>query len=127
MDEELVARSEYSVPRKPSGLVMNLWSDGGSWSGNMSVSTEALMQVLWVQVVFNVSGPVGGMCGEEGCEGGKRKRGEDGCTVVCRVDGVQEVGVPEVAFRVSAASIRLSGPGSWSFVVAAVVVCILGL
>ncbi|EON67400.1 hypothetical protein W97_06653 [Coniosporium apollinis CBS 100218] len=127
MDEELVARSEYSVPRKPSGLVMNLWSDGGSWSGNMSVGAEALMQVLWVQVVFNVSGPVGGMCGEEGCEGGKRKRGEDGCTVVCRVDGVQEVGVPEVAFRVSAASIRLSGPGSWIFVVAAVMVSILGL
>ncbi|KAJ9648016.1 hypothetical protein H2199_001793 [Coniosporium tulheliwenetii] len=37
VDGELMARSEYSVPRKPSGLVMNLWSDGGSWSGNMSV------------------------------------------------------------------------------------------
>ncbi|OJD38582.1 glycoside hydrolase family 16 protein [Diplodia corticola] len=66
------ATNTYSVPRRPSYLVLNMWSDGGEWSGNMSVGGAAELQVQWVEVVFNVSGAVGGPAGAEGDE--KRKR-----------------------------------------------------
>ena len=104
-----MAQNTYSVPRKPSGLVLNMWSDGGEWSGNMSVGDKAEFQIGWVELVFNTSGRI------EGPGGGNKKRGvkvaaetvekdslvkrkkKEGCEVVCKVDGVEQVGTPEVA------------------------------
>ncbi|KAK8192996.1 concanavalin A-like lectin/glucanase domain-containing protein [Phyllosticta capitalensis] len=60
LDGRLVASNSYSVPRKPSGLVLNMWSNGGSWSGNMTEGDAAEFHVQWVQMVFNTSGPRGG-------------------------------------------------------------------
>lgn len=60
LDDRLVASNSYSVPRKPSGLVLNMWSNGGSWSGNMTEGDAAEFHVQWVQMVFNTSGPRGG-------------------------------------------------------------------
>lgn len=91
----------YGVPKKPSSLTLNVWSDGGIWSGNMSVGDEAYLQVQWVEMVFNTSGPV---TGPRGATRGKRwlglagmleKRKGKGCETVCTVDGVQRVGFPE--------------------------------
>ncbi|KAF2189474.1 glycoside hydrolase family 16 protein [Zopfia rhizophila CBS 207.26] len=89
-----VAANTYSVPRKPSGLVLNMWSDGGEWSGNMSVGDSAEFQIQWIELVFNTSGPV------EGPDDGKNKRSrktkKKGCEVVCKVDDVKDIGTPEV-------------------------------
>ncbi|KAF2496250.1 concanavalin A-like lectin/glucanase [Lophium mytilinum] len=82
LDASLVASSMYSVPRKPSGIFMNLWGDGGVWTGEMAQGGSAVLVVEWVEAVFNTSGPVAGRA--------------EGCEVVCRVDGVREVGWPEV-------------------------------
>lgn len=82
------------MPRKPSGVILNMWSDGGEWSGIMPVGGQAELQVQWVQVLFNTSGK------------NKRsdmdwlvKRREKGCKVVCAVDGVNRTGWPEVRFE----------------------------
>jgi hypothetical protein len=88
LDDGLVASNTYSVPREPSGLIMNLWSDGGEWSWEMGIGEEVWLEVEWVEAVFDTSGPVDGP--------GKGKRGMEGCETVCKVDGVKEVGVPEV-------------------------------
>ncbi|KAK8216470.1 concanavalin A-like lectin/glucanase domain-containing protein [Phyllosticta capitalensis] len=108
LDGRLVASNSYSVPRKPSGLVLNMWSNGGSWSGNMTEGDAAEFHVQWVQMVFNTSGPRGGPDAEtkkmrrsarllEEREWPEEQLGP-GCETVCRVDGVKAVGYPEVAY-----------------------------
>lgn len=101
-----VAGMEYGVPRWPSGLVVNLWGDGGVWSGGMAGGGEAGLEIQWVEMVFNTSGPVDGLVtgarrarrwwwwrGRGG--EGREKRGVGGCRVPCTVDGVRRVGWPE--------------------------------
>ena len=124
-----VANNTYSVPRKPSGLVMNMWSDGGVWSGNMSVGGSAEYHIQWIELVFNTSGPVGGPGGgygkreEEAAPMEKRK--SKGCQVVCRVDGVKDAGFPEVA-HVSAAGLGIIPLlSSWGLVVVVGLVAIV--
>lgn len=94
-----VAGMEYGVPRWPSGLVVNLWGDGGVWSGGMGVGGEAGLEIQWVEMVFNTSGPVGGTTERRWWRDGggwrKERRGEGGCRVPCTVDGVRRVGWPE--------------------------------
>ncbi|KAK1751762.1 beta-glucanase [Echria macrotheca] len=48
-----VAQISFQTPRDPSKIILNAWSDGGQWSGNMSVGDSAYMQVQWLEVVFN--------------------------------------------------------------------------
>ncbi|KAH7054470.1 concanavalin A-like lectin/glucanase domain-containing protein [Macrophomina phaseolina] len=106
LNNVLRATNTYSVPRKPSGLVLNMWSDGGEWSGNMSVNGSAELQIQWIELVFNTSGPVEGPGGENAGAGRLVKRKGKRCDVVCRVDGVNKTGFPEIA-HVSAASYGL--------------------
>jgi beta-glucanase (GH16 family) len=127
VDGQFIAQNNYSVPRKPSGLVLNMWSDGGVWSGNMSVGASAELQVQWVQVVFNTSGKregpgksrgghkgkrsfadLGGE-GFDGDEKGFEKRGEKGCKTVCKVDGVEKDGFPQVAYVSTGATAMVFG------------------
>jgi hypothetical protein len=95
-----VAKTTYSVPSAPSYLVMNMWSDGGEWSGDMEVGESAEFQIQWVELVFNTSGPVEGAPDPQL----ERRGGEEGCKVVCKVDGLKETGKPEV--------VSLAGPGA---------------
>lgn len=61
VDGELVLEKRMNVPREPSGLILNLWGDGGRWSGGgMAVGDGVALGVEWVEMSFNVSGPVGG-------------------------------------------------------------------
>jgi len=107
IDGQYAAQNSYSVPREPSGLVLNMWSNGNDWSGNMTVGDSAELQIQWVQLVFNTSGP------REGTAGGNKKlkrytdewrehlwakRKGNGCKTVCVVDGVQTVGYPQVVY-----------------------------
>jgi beta-glucanase (GH16 family) len=73
VDGKLVATNGFNVPKKPSGIILNLWSDGGVWSGNMSVSGRAEMHVQWVQIAFNTSGNREGPRGKRGGKVKKKK------------------------------------------------------
>jgi hypothetical protein len=114
VDGELVADSTYSVPRKPSGVVVNMWSDGGEWSGIMPVGDQAELQLQWIEVVFNTSGSRDGpKTGNRSGGNGKSKRGVLGkrkasknCKVVCAADGVSRVGWPEIRFTADARAIN---------------------
>ncbi|KAL6704794.1 hypothetical protein ACN47E_007598 [Coniothyrium glycines] len=105
LNSRQVAASTYSVPRKPSGLTINMWSDGGSWSGNMTDGGSAEFQVQWIEMTFNTSGPY---------DGGKSKRDEslekrkDGCKTVCKIDDVAQIGTPEIVHQGSAMGMSVS-------------------
>lgn len=103
LDGNVTASSTYSVSSVPGYLVLNMWSDGGSWSGNMSVGGQAVLQIQWVEMVFNTSGAREGYAGEQKRAVMWEKRADKGCKTICRIDGVQTLGTPEVV-QVSAAS-----------------------
>jgi hypothetical protein len=100
LNSKQVAANTYSVPRRSSYLVMNMWSDGGTWSGNMTEGGSAEFQIQWIEMTFNTSGKVEGDTSPNPND--KRavehldKRKEDKCKVVCKVDGVEELGTPEI-------------------------------
>ncbi|KAF1989437.1 glycoside hydrolase family 16 protein [Aulographum hederae CBS 113979] len=113
------ARNSYGVPKKPAGINLNVWGDGGEWSGEMEVGGVAGMEVEWVEVVFNRT--VG--------EGERRlgKRGDEGCRIVCRVDGVRQLGVPEVMYTAGARIGRVGLLGCEMWVVMALALLISGM
>ena len=57
---ESVANISFQAPKDPAGLIINMWSDGGSWTGNMSVYEQAYFQLQWIELVYNTSGLVDG-------------------------------------------------------------------
>ncbi|KAH7414164.1 concanavalin A-like lectin/glucanase domain-containing protein [Phaeosphaeria sp. MPI-PUGE-AT-0046c] len=93
-----VAANTYSVPRKPSYLVLNMWGDGGEWSGNMSVGDHAEFQIRWIEMAFNTSGPyTGSQKNDKRSANLDKRRKVKTCGNVCRIDDVKERGVPEIA------------------------------
>lgn len=87
VDGSLVASNAYSVPRKASGLVLNMWSDGGLWTQEMAIGSTAQLDVQWVEVVFDTYPAATS----------KTASGKKGhCSTVCTIDGVVQHGVPEV-------------------------------
>lgn len=93
VDGEFVLEKTLNVPTEPSGLVLNLWSDGGEWSGNMSVGSEVVAGFEWIEMAFNISGGINGPS--------KRHNHHQVCDVGCDIDGVQDIGFPVVAFNVT--------------------------
>lgn len=45
----------YSVPTDPSMLIVNLWSDGGLWSGNLTVGESVYLGIEWIEVAYNLT------------------------------------------------------------------------
>ncbi|KAL4780346.1 concanavalin A-like lectin/glucanase domain-containing protein [Aspergillus varians] len=54
-NNELQADISISVPDQPSILAMNLWSDGGIWTGDMEVNESVYMGIEWIEIAFNTS------------------------------------------------------------------------
>lgn len=91
----------YGVPTVPSYLILNMWSDGGMWSGEMQPLDEARLEIEWVEMVFNIS--------DESPSRSKfktrrrlRRRAtqaaaddydDDDCSVVCTVDDAGATGI----------------------------------
>ncbi|KAF4617966.1 hypothetical protein G7Y89_g15016 [Cudoniella acicularis] len=99
-----VANIAFQTPRDPAGLIINMWSDGGSWTGNMSLYDEAYLQIQWMEVVYNTSGPYTGSSKRDvgfGASGTLEKRkGTPGCKVVCGIDEkVNVTGTPALLYN----------------------------
>lgn len=54
---ESAANISFQVPRDPAGLIVNMWSDGGPWTGNMSIHDVAYLQIQYIEIVYNTTGP----------------------------------------------------------------------
>lgn len=63
VDGEKVASIQFQAPTSPLSVLMNVWSDGGVWSGVMDVGGAAEMQVQWLDLTYNsTSQPGAGSC-----------------------------------------------------------------
>jgi hypothetical protein len=101
LNQKQVAANTYSVPREQSFMVLNMWSDGGEWSGDMEVGDNAEFHIQWIEMTFNTSGPYTGKPQPQEDKRDTtslfgRKRSEKKCKTVCKIDDVKEVGTPEV-------------------------------
>jgi hypothetical protein len=79
VENQLQASLAYGVPVDPSRLIINLWSDGGLWSGNLTVGDSVHLGIEWIEIAYNTTGEVPRPCNR-----------------VCRIDGVVNPGVPEM-------------------------------
>lgn len=50
-----VANISFHAPERPAQLILNMWSNGGSWTGNMSIGNAAYLQIQWIQIAYNTS------------------------------------------------------------------------
>ncbi|KAI1037086.1 hypothetical protein LB503_008963 [Fusarium chuoi] len=107
-----VASIEYQTPKDPAQIILNAWSDGGSWSGNMSLNGAAYMQIQWIDMVYNVTkdneekrsfddhrlesdaGQYGGLV--------RRDNSKGACKVVCSIDEVDEAGETKILSKCTA-------------------------
>lgn len=124
LNNQQVAANGYSVPRKPSFLVLNMWSDGGEWSGKMQVNGSAVLEIQWIEMAFNTSGPYSGSTSrgkrdESSTSLARGKRAAKRCQTVCKIDDVAQIGTPEV---VSTSSGAMGLSVSWGFLGMVVVV-----
>ncbi|KAH8600076.1 concanavalin A-like lectin/glucanase domain-containing protein [Bisporella sp. PMI_857] len=121
---ESVGSISFQAPKNPAGLILNMWGNGGSWTGNMTVGDAAYLQIQWIEIAYNTSGPAtrskakrGGMRREtfgafEGFPRSSAETFEDGdsqgpiesrtesarrCKVVCSIDANASPGTPVVS------------------------------
>lgn len=117
VDGTQVADIAFQVPRDPAGLIVNMWGDGGSWTGNMTNYDQAFLQIQWIQVVYNMSGDAAGNSKRDqiGSGGLLEKRGKTpGCKAVCGIDEeVNVTGTPAFLYN-STAPVRWKGEGKGS-------------
>lgn len=103
-----VANIAFQTPKDPAQVFFNMWSDGGSWSGNMSVGGAAYMDIQWIEMVYNGTdekaaekrsvapsrsdvGPGGRLL--------RRKGDDDKCKVVCSIDERDAVGTSKMLWN----------------------------
>ncbi|KAL1843406.1 hypothetical protein VTJ49DRAFT_1756 [Mycothermus thermophilus] len=120
VDGEETASSEFQAPRDESTIIVNAWSDGGIWTGNMSRFDAAYLQVQWIELVFNSTARRNGPGGDEVSKKKVRRGGERGCKVVCSIDETPLLGTPVLLWE-SGAARRLRDGGIVAWVPRAVV------
>lgn len=108
-----VASIAFQVPRDAAGINFNMWSDGGSWSGNMSVGAEASLEIKWIEMVYNSTStaadaaPSANKMARSGLQHPRAtrvaKRSGKGktCQVVCSIDTGAQPGASAVLFTSS--------------------------
>lgn len=103
VDGTEVATISFQTPRDPSKVILNAWSDGGEWSGNMTVNEAAYLQIQWLDIVYNATDedPAKKMKRHDdgtatvlGARSGDDEDEEGGCDVVCSIDETTERGKP---------------------------------
>ncbi|KAI1302788.1 concanavalin A-like lectin/glucanase [Xylaria venustula] len=58
VDGNLMTSIQFQAPKDPSQVIFNTWSDGGTWSGNMTVGSSAEMHIQWIEFVYNTTDTV---------------------------------------------------------------------
>jgi beta-glucanase (GH16 family) len=49
------ASTTVNVPQEPSSIILNMWSNGGLFSGRMAKGSQAKMDIAWIELIFNTS------------------------------------------------------------------------
>jgi beta-glucanase (GH16 family) len=67
-DGREVRSQSFQAPVDPSRIVLNAWSDGERWTGEMGEGGQAFQDIQWIEMAYNLA--------DEGA-----------CSRVCSVDG----------------------------------------
>ncbi|KAI0460663.1 putative xylanase 3 [Xylaria acuta] len=97
IDGREVASIAFQVPRDPSQVIFNCWSDGGEWSGNMTAGNEAYLQIQWIDIVYNSTGDAkttDKRSDEIASSLPNVKRDGEGCQNICSIDDTPTTGTP---------------------------------
>ncbi|KAF4496533.1 xyloglucan endo-transglycosylase [Fusarium agapanthi] len=112
-NDQEVASIEFQTPKDPAQIILNAWSDGGSWSGNMSLNGAAYMQIQWIDMVYNVTedheekrsfdGRRLESDAEQQDDGLVRRDDRQGvCKVVCSIDEADKAGETKILSKSTA-------------------------
>ncbi|OTA97512.1 glycoside hydrolase family 16 protein [Hypoxylon sp. CO27-5] len=99
VDGQLMSSIQFQAPRDASRIMFNSWSDGGSWSGNMSIGAQAEMQIQWIDIVYNSTDPTPGNPFTNPGAGGS-------CANTCSIDLTTKTGTPVLISGPSGMKIR---------------------
>lgn len=83
VDGDEVAAIAFQNPRDPTQVYFNCWSDGGSWSGVMRDGDEAVLQIQWIEMVFNQTDINKALT---------ERDGDGSCQRVCSIDDTDKIG-----------------------------------
>ena len=62
---QAINTNTVNIPDEPMSFLMNVWSDGGSWSGEMAVGATAWMDIQYFHLAYNAS--TSGTCPVPAC------------------------------------------------------------
>ncbi|KAM7223765.1 Concanavalin A-like lectin/glucanase domain containing protein [Rhypophila decipiens] len=125
IDGQQVANNSFQTPRDASKVILNAWSDGGEWSGNMTSFDAAYLQIQWLDITWNTTDTKPAAKRDVESELGARhdvgphgpllaRATEQGtCKTVCSIDETTNLGQPVMLWNNGA--IRTTGERS-SFV-----------
>ncbi|KAI1812147.1 glycoside hydrolase family 16 protein [Poronia punctata] len=118
IDGQDVASIAFQVPRDPSQVIFNAWSDGGEWSGRMHVGGAAYLQIQWIEIVYNQTGNEHTSTRHYSKRVNDDDDGDDDgiCKNICSIDDTKTIGKPVLlhgdASRTAAAAFLGAG-GVW--------------
>ncbi|KAL7921941.1 glycoside hydrolase family 16 protein [Trichoderma austrokoningii] len=128
VDGRQVANISFQVPTGASGINFNAWSDGGSWSGNMTLYDQANLQIQWIEMIYNTSSESATSSKRRHDPGSGqllRRRDVGGqCKVVCSIDEVTEAGVATVLWNTTSVATRMAGGDAGSSLAWAWALCL---
>lgn len=107
INDKQVAQIEFQTPKDQSNIILNSWSDGGKWTGNMTAGQSAYLQLQWFEIVYNSTVP------QKKQKKQKRQQEEKRCNAVCSIDGTPELGTPVMLWNNGASELRGGGLGIW--------------
>ncbi|KAH7114677.1 concanavalin A-like lectin/glucanase domain-containing protein, partial [Dactylonectria macrodidyma] len=55
---QALKQTRTNVPKFSGTIFLDMWSNGGSWSGRMAVGNKATLEVQWIEMAFNASSAV---------------------------------------------------------------------
>ncbi|KAJ0418759.1 concanavalin A-like lectin/glucanase domain-containing protein [Aspergillus carlsbadensis] len=55
LNGEEVHNKTYGVPRQPSLAILNMWGNGGVWTGEMDVGTAAYLDIETIEILYNTA------------------------------------------------------------------------
>jgi hypothetical protein len=58
LSDQIQDSRTYRVPNLPSMIVLNLWSDGGLWTGDMKIGDSIYLGIEYIELIYNRSSDV---------------------------------------------------------------------